>query len=164
MRTIALLLLMLPICVLAKDPCKQIKESRDAKTGALTLRSPDLANITVLKQFRADTFFALLIHFPDEHEHFKGGGGIITFEDGTTLTDESVTVRCVQEQSQVMGGQMSTGSVSGKYLLQGFFRITEENAAHFMLKKITSVQLHTAVRRVPAKEAEKVQKWIACLK
>lgn len=164
MRIIALLILLLPLSVPAKDYCKQIKETHDAKTGALTLRSPDLTNLTVLKQFRSDTFFALLIHFPDEHEHFKGGGGIITFDDGTTLTDESVTVRCVQEQSQVMGGQMSTGSVSGKYLLQGFFRITEENAAHFMLKKITSVQLHTAVRRVPAKEAEKVQKWVACLK
>lgn len=164
MKVIALLILFMPLSVLAKDPCKQIKETRDAKTGALTLRSPDMTNITVLKQFRTDTFFALLIHFPDEHEHFKGGGGVITFDDGTSIADESMTVHCVQEQSQLVGGQMSTGSMSGRYLLQGFFRITEENAAHFMLKKITGVQLHTAVRRVPVKEAERVQKWVACLK
>jgi len=165
MRIIALLLiLLLPPGVQAKDYCKQIKETHDSKTGALTLRSPDMTNITVLKQFRTDTFFALLIHFTDEHEHFKGGGGVITFEDGTSITDESVTVHCVQEQSQLVGGQMSTGSMSGRYLLQGFFRITEENAAHFMLKKIKSVQLHTAVKIVPGKEAEKVQKYVACLK
>ena len=164
MRTIALLLTLLPLGLLGKDYCKQIKETRDAKTGALTLRSPDMTNITVLKQFRTDTFFALLLHFTDEHEHFKGGGGVITFEDGTSITDESVTVHCVQEQSQIMSGQMSTGIMSGRYLLQGFFRITEENAAHFMLKKIASVQLHTAVKVVPGMEAEKVRRWVACLK
>ena len=164
MRIIALLLLLVPLRLPAKDYCKQIKEVRDAKTGALTLRSPDMTNITVIKQFRTDTFFALLLHFTDEHEHFKGGGGVITFEDGTSITDESVTVRCVQEQTQLVGGQMSTGSMSGRYLLQGFFRITAENAGHFMLKKIKSVQLHTAVKVVPGKEAEKVTKWVACMK
>lgn len=156
--------MLLPLCLLAKDPCKQIKETRDAKTGTLTLRSPDMKNITVLKQYRTDTFFALLLHFADEHEHFRGTGGVVTFDDGTTITDEAMEVRCVQEQSLVMGGQMSMGSASGRYMLQGFFRITEANAAHFMLKKIKSVQLHTAVRVVPGAEAERVRKWVTCMK
>jgi len=60
---------------------------------------------------------------------------------------------------------MSAASTSaGKYILQGFFRISDEHAALFMLKKIKRVDLHTAFRLIPAREAEKVMGYVRCLK
>jgi len=64
----------------AKDLCKKIARVTDNTTGAVTLKSPDLMNITVIKQFRAtDTFFALLLHFGDTDLNFESVGANIVF-------------------------------------------------------------------------------------
>jgi hypothetical protein len=148
-----------------KDPCKRITMVTDNKTGALTQKSPDLKDITVIKQFRTDTFFALLLHFTDSREHFEKYGASIEFEDGTVITDEDVRVVCKQETSMLMSGSMSPGGgASGRYMLQGFFRITDEHAAKFMLQRIKAITLHNAIRPIPRGEADRVMDLVRCMK
>ncbi len=148
-----------------KDPCSQIRTTADNVTGARTLKSPDLKNITVIKQFRTDTFFALLLHFTTENPHFDSWGARIVFEDGTVIDDETVAVKCVQESSALTAGAYAGGAVnSGKYMVQGFFRITDATAVHFMLSKIASVSLHNATKLIPPKEATKVMEYVQCMK
>ncbi len=148
-----------------KDPCSQIRTTADNVTGARTLKSPDLKNITVIKQFRIDTFFALLLHFTTENPHFDSWGARIVFEDGTVIDDETVAVKCVQESSALTAGAYAGGAVtSGKYMVQGFFRITDATAVHFMLSKIASVSLHNATKLIPPKEATKVMEYVQCMK
>ncbi|MCF8451175.1 MAG: hypothetical protein K9G49_14975 [Taibaiella sp.] len=166
MKYLFSLLFLLPVlCSNGKDLCRKIIRTTDNTTGALTLKSPDLVNITVIKQFRqSDTFFALLLHFSDINPHFESSGARIVFEDGSELMDESVRVKCVQEQSLLVGGRMSGAASSGKYILQGFFRITDQHAASFMFKKIKRVELHTAFRLISTREAENVIGYVSCLR
>ncbi len=160
-KPVALLLLsLLPaICHAQKDYCKKIKKTTD--NGHTTYKSPELKTISVIKQLKEKPAFALYIHFKDTRQHFETFGAQVTFEDGTTLKDENVKVRCTQEMSSITGS--SASSAAGEYLVQGFFSITDDNLPKFTTKKITGVQLHTAAMPITHKDATAIMNYVICM-
>ena len=166
MRYLLLILLLLPLlCQAQKDPCRKISRKIERKKGITTYRSPDTKYASVIKQVKTDTFFAILFHISDEREHFDTYGAAIEFEDGTEIVDESVAVKCAQEKAVIAGSAASASSSSngGKYILQGFFRISSEYAGQFTSSRIVKVRLHNAMQAIPKDDGYKMKKYIQCM-
>jgi hypothetical protein len=148
-----------------KDPCRKISRKVDRSKGTITYKSPETKYAWALKQIKEDTFFALLIHFTDNIEHFEQRGAEVEFDDGTTIVDEMVAVRCDQEKAIVAGSYASASSSvnGGNYVLQAFFRITPETAPVFAAKRIKRVRLHNRFKDIPPNDGYKLKKYITCL-
>lgn len=164
MKTIFILLFFVPIwCFGQKDYCKHIFRSVDEK--GTTLKSPDLKYLSVLKQTKITTFFALHLHFSDLNQHFEATGAAIEFEDGSIIKDENTTVNCQQEKGELKSGYGSGSSFahSGEYVIQGFFTINDDNIEKLVSKKIIRIQLDKASKKISDKDAVKVMNYIKCL-
>lgn len=166
MRNLLLFLLLLPLlCWAQKDPCRKISRKVERKKGIVTYRSPETKYAYVVKQLKADTAFAILFHFSDDHEHFETYGAAVEFEDGTVITDDNVAVKCAQEKSVFVGGpnSASTTSYGGKYILQGFFRIGSEYTEKFTTSRIARVRLHNTFQNIPKSDASDLKRYISCM-
>ena len=156
---------MLPIvCFGQKDYCTKIKKSIDEK--GTTYQSPESKYISVIKQFKIDSFFGLHLHFNDANQHFDAVGALVEFEDGAIIKDENAKVDCKQEMTEIGGGHISTAATthSGEYLLQGFFHINEVNIEKFVSKKIIRIQLDNASQKIADKDATRIMSYIQCLR
>ncbi len=162
---LALLLLVSVAAMAEKDPCRKISRKVDKAKGTITYKSPETKYIWALKQYKEDTALALLIHFTDNVEHFETRGAEVEFEDGTTVVDENVVIRCDQEKAIVAGSYASASSSEngGNYILQAFFRITPETASVFASKRIKRVRLHNRFKDIPPNDGYKLKKYVACL-
>ena len=161
----ASLLLMSFNALAEKDPCRKISRKVDKAKGTITYKSPETKYAWAIKQIKEDTFFALLIHFTDNIEHFDQHGAEIEFEDGTAIVDDAVAIRCDQEKAIVAGSYASASSSvnGGNYILQAFFRITPETAPVFVAKRIKRVRLHNRFKDIPPNDGYKLKKYVACL-
>jgi len=74
------------VCFAQKEYCKQIEERRKTD-GTLVYRSPELKNVTVVKE-TAPPCTLLHIHFVAEYSDEVGYGIEILLDDGTKLKDE----------------------------------------------------------------------------
>ncbi|MCW3122490.1 MAG: hypothetical protein JWQ38_1982 [Flavipsychrobacter sp.] len=165
MKKLLLVLLLMPVfCFAVKNPCRQIKKTSNPVKKARGYESPMLEHVTVLKQYKPTNFFVLRFYLKDAGQHFGTTGAVVKFADGTELKDESAVVECKQEPSTVTGGVFSTGSQSGAYVLQGFFKITEENVTKLSTTKIESIYLSDVSARLKDKDAVKLKSFIACMK
>jgi len=89
---------------------------------------------------------------------------MIELEDGTILKDEQAAINCNSEGAVINGGNANSSSAwSGKYLLQAFFHITQENIGKLASEKIIKVQLHDLAKMVNTKEADHIVQYISCL-
>lgn len=157
-----LLFFLLPaFCFGQRDFCKKIKKTTE--NGFTTYKSPELKAISVIKQLKEATVFTLHIHFKDQIQHFETYGAEVEFEDGTILKDENVKVHCTQELSSINGMTSSSSTISGNYMLQGFFSITDENVTKFASQRIVRVQLHTAIRPISYKDGNAIMNYVICM-
>ena len=159
------MLLIPSLCFAQKNYCKKIKRKVDEDKGTITYQSPILRDITVIKQFKTNPFFGLLLHIYDVYDHTEIiKGSEIEFEDGSVLKEENTKVDCKQEMTEISVNSFGASSHSGEYLLQGFFHINDKNAQKFANKKIVRVQLGPVSQRVPDKDATDMRHYVRCLR
>lgn len=148
-----------------RDPCRKISRKVERKKNMVTYKSPETKHAYVIKQIKTDTFFAILFHFYDEKEHFETYGAEIEFEDGTSIADDAVSVKCMQEKAIVAGSasMASSSSNGGRYMLQAFFRINAEYANIFATKRIAKVRLHNAKQAISKDDGYNLKKYVGCM-
>ena len=166
MKKLLLLLLLLPVvCIAKRDPCRQIKRVSNTEKKTRGYESPAMAHIMVVKQTKPTEYFGLNFNLSDDYEHFNRTGTEVEFEDGTVLKNETAIIACTQEPSTVAEGAFSTGgSHSGKYILRGFFRITDENVAKFTSSKIVSIHIADVSTKITTKDAKNIMIYVGCMK
>jgi hypothetical protein len=152
-------------CMAQRDPCRKISRKLDRKKAMVTYKSPETKHAYVIKQITTDTFFAILFHFYDEKEHFDTYGAAVEFEDGTSISDDAVSVKCVQEKAVLSGSanMASSSTNGGRYILQAFFRVSAEYAPLFASKRIAKVRLHNAMQAIPKNDGYNLKKYIGCM-
>ena len=165
MKKRLLLLVLLPVVCFGKnDICRKISKNYTREKGVrvASFQSPALLHITAIKQIKGDTVFALNLHLNDYNQHFEGMGAAVEFEDGTVLTDDDVKVHC-QQEAAVIDGSSSGMSRSGRYMMQGFFYISDDNRHTFTTRKIVRVRLHDTWKNIPQKEASRIISYLKCM-
>ena len=166
MKKLLLTFLLAPVFSTAQtDYCKKIKKDEDPSKGTITFRSPELKSLTVIRQFKINTYFYVLIRVADYRPHFESKDVTFTFADGTTLRDAELTVDCRQQGGMLANdAATSTSSYSGNYILQALFPITDETLTKFTTQTVTSVTLNGVTKKVSEKDGEKLSAFIACMK
>jgi hypothetical protein len=165
MKKLFLVLFLVPsLCFAQKNYCKKIKRKVDEDKGIITYKSPVLKSLSVMKQFKSNPFFGLMLRSSDVYDHADARGSIVEFEDGSILKDENVPVLCKQEISYISGDTYGSGSHSGEYVLQGFFHISDANIQKFVSKKIVRIQLDNVSQQIPVREATQIRNYIRCLR
>ncbi len=149
-----------------KDPCRKVKRTVERSKGMTTYKSPEFKYATVIKQIKTDTFFAILFHFIDNYEHYDRYGATVEFTDGSKITDDNMAIKCTQDIAVFVSGASSVSSSSngGRYVLQGFFRITNENIEMLCKKRIASITFHTARQAISQKDGLEIMKYVRCIK
>ena len=151
-------------CTAKKDPCRQVKRTWDTEKRTHGCESPALTHVTVIKQNKPTKFFVLRFYLKDANEHYNATGAAVEFEDGTTIKNEAATIDCRQEASTLASGPFGSGTHAGEYILQGFFKINEENIEKFTSSKITRIRLSDVAAKINDKEANMILTYVTCMK
>jgi hypothetical protein len=164
MKNIVLILLVVPtICFAQNDNCSKIKKSSNEK-GDIVYKGQETKNISVIREFGVNPYFALHIHLTDERMHEASGEIRITLSDGTVMNDEQAKIYCRQETSVLAtGGTNGSEAHSGSYNLDGFYTVTETNVEQLMRQQIIAIELDHVKRKVRGKDAEHIAADIGCL-
>ncbi len=165
MKKLFLILFLIPsLCFAQKNYCKKIRRRVDEEKGIITYKSPVLKSLTVLKQFKANPFFGLMLHSSDDADHTDAKGSMVEFEDGSVLKEDNVPIMCKQEVTYISGDTYGSGTHSGQYILQAYVHISDANIQKFVSKRIVRIQMDNVSRNIPPKEAMQIRNYIRCLR
>lgn len=165
MKNLLFAFLMVPaLCFAQNDYCNKIKKDEDPSKGTITFRSPELKSLTVIKQFKINTYFYVLIRITDFRPHFDAKDVTVTFADGSILRDAELKIDCTQQGGMLANdASTATSSYSGSYVLQALFPLSGDNISKFTAQTAITVTLDGITKKISEKDGKKLSAFIACM-